>query len=105
MDDCFSPIFVLDDCIGLLQGPIFVSNDCIGLFQGPIFVSDNCIGPFQGPIFVSDDYIGLFHSDFIASLREKVLGGKSCIALLDLFLSRLCIGVALIDTFSSIAAD
>jgi len=98
------PIFVSGDCIGPFQNPIFVSGDCIGPFQGPIFVSDDCISPFWGPIFVSDDCIGPFQGAFIASSREKILGWKNSIALFQLFLSRLCIGVALIDTFSSIAA-
>ena len=83
---------------------IFLLGDCIGPFQGPIFVSTNCICPFQGPIFVSDDLIGPLQCDFIASSREKILVRKNCIALFDLFLLRLCIGVALIDTFLSIAA-
>ena len=86
------------------KGPIFLSGDCIGPFQGPIFVSANCICPFQGPIFVSDDLIGPFQCDFIASSRGNFWFQKNCIALFDLFLQRLCIGVALIDTFSSIAA-
>ena len=46
----------------------------------------------------------LFWGFFIASSREKILVRKNCIALFDLFLGRLCVGVALIDTFSSIAA-
>jgi len=96
----------LKECIAssCKKGPIFLSGDCIGPFQGPIFVSANCICPFQGPIFVSNDLIGPFQCDFIASSREKIFVRKNCIALFDLFLRRLCIGVDLIDTFSSIAA-
>ena len=97
---------ILKECIAssCKKGPIFLSGDCIGPFQGPIFVSANCICPFQGPIFVSDDLIGPFQCDFIASSRGNFWFQKNCIALFDLFLQRLCIGVALIDTFSSIAA-
>jgi len=40
----------------------------------------------------------------IALSSKKILGGKNCIALFNLFLGRVCVGVALIDTFSSIAA-
>ena len=97
---------ILKECVAssCIKGPIFVSGDCIGRFQAPIFVSGDCIGPFQCPIFVSGDCIGPFQCDFIASSREKVFVRKNCIVLFDLFLRRLCIGVDLIDTFSSIAA-
>jgi len=54
-----------------------------------------------------DRFIGakkFFLLFFIASSRKEILGRKNCIALFDLFFGRLCVGVALIDTFSSIAA-
>jgi len=96
----------LKECVAssCKKGPIFVSGDCISPFQGPIFVLGDCIGPFQCPIFVSGNCIGPFQCDFIASSREKKFCRKNCIALFYLFLRRLCIGVTLIDTFSSIAA-
>ena len=39
----------------------------------------------------------------LSSKKMKNVGSENCIALFNLFLGRVCVGVALIDKFSSIA--